>query len=69
MGEVTGPPWVGVVEGGEIHVLGYLMDYQAPWFAEFCRDQRTERRARVHRIADRLDGFARTAFSDDEQMI
>ena len=42
------------VEGGEIHVLGYLMDYEAPWFAAFCREQRAERRARVHRITDRL---------------
>src|SRR2546426_10577958 len=28
------------VEGAEIHVLGYLMDWQAPWFQEFCREQR-----------------------------
>src|SRR2546426_12607640 len=33
------------VEGAEIHVLGYLMDWQAPWFQEFCREQRRERRA------------------------
>src|SRR2546428_3538667 len=32
------------VEGAEIHVLGYLMDWQAPWFQEFCREQRRERR-------------------------
>jgi hypothetical protein len=42
------------VDGGEIHVLGYLMDYGAPWFVEFCRGQRAERRARVVRITDRL---------------
>ena len=42
------------VEGAEIHVLGYCMDYEAPWFQEFCRAQRVERRARVHRTAERL---------------
>jgi hypothetical protein len=42
------------VEGGEIHVLGYGMDAEAPWFRDFCRAQRVERRARVHRMAERL---------------
>ena len=42
------------VEGAEIHVLGYCLDYEAPWFQEFCRHQREERRARVHRMAARL---------------
>ena len=42
------------VEGAEIHVLGYLMDWQAPWFQDFCREQRRERRARVHRMVERL---------------
>jgi 3',5'-nucleoside bisphosphate phosphatase len=42
------------VEGAEIHVLGYLMDWQAPWFQEFCREQRRERRARVLRMIERL---------------
>lgn len=42
------------VEGGEIHVLGYYMDYEAPWFQEFCRAQRAERRSRIYRIAERL---------------
>jgi predicted metal-dependent phosphoesterase TrpH len=42
------------VEGAEIHVLGYYPDYQAPWFQDFCREQRRERRARVERIAARL---------------
>jgi len=42
------------VEGAEIHVLGYLMDWQAPWFQEFCREQRRERRERVRRMAERL---------------
>ena len=42
------------VEGAEIHVLGYCMDYEAAWFQEFCRAQREERRARVHRTAERL---------------
>src|SRR5262249_52973862 len=34
--------------------LGYCLDYEAPWFQNFCRAQRAERRARVHRIAARL---------------
>jgi hypothetical protein len=38
------------VEGAEIHILGYCLDYEAPWFQEFCREQRRERRARVERI-------------------
>ncbi|HXA96488.1 MAG TPA: PHP domain-containing protein, partial [Candidatus Dormibacteraeota bacterium] len=42
------------VEGAEIHILGYCMDYEAPWFQEFCRAQREERRARVYRMAERL---------------
>ena len=42
------------VEGAEIHVLGYAMEYEAEWFQEFCRAQREERRARVHRMAARL---------------
>jgi hypothetical protein len=42
------------VEGAEIHVLGYLMDWQAPWFQDFCREQRRERRERVYRMAERL---------------
>ena len=42
------------VEGGEVHVLGYCLDYEAPWFQDFCRAQREERRARVHRMAARL---------------
>jgi predicted metal-dependent phosphoesterase TrpH len=42
------------VEGAEIHILGYCMDYAAEWFQDFCRAQREERRARVHRIAQRL---------------
>jgi predicted metal-dependent phosphoesterase TrpH len=42
------------VEGAEIHILGYCMDYEARWFQDFCRAQREERRARVHRMADRL---------------
>jgi predicted metal-dependent phosphoesterase TrpH len=42
------------VEGAEIHVLGYLGDWEAPWFQDFLREQRAERVARVHRIAERL---------------
>jgi len=42
------------VEGAEIHVLGYLMDWQAPWFQEVCREQRRECLGRLHRISWRL---------------
>src|SRR3984893_1330075 len=42
------------VEGAEIHILGYLMDWQAAWFQDFCREQRRERRERVYRMAERL---------------
>jgi hypothetical protein len=42
------------VSGGEVHVLGYYVDYEAPWFQDFLRAQRAERVSRVHRIADRL---------------
>lgn len=42
------------VPGAEIHVLGYHVDWQADWFQRFLREQREERRARVHRIVERL---------------
>ncbi len=42
------------VEGAEVHILGYHLDYQAEWFQDFCRAQREERRARVIRMTDRL---------------
>lgn len=42
------------VEGAEIHVLGYFVDHEAPWFQAFLREQRAERVVRVHRIAERL---------------
>jgi predicted metal-dependent phosphoesterase TrpH len=42
------------VPGAEIHVLGYCLDWEAPWFQEFLATQRQERRQRVHRIAARL---------------
>ena len=42
------------VSGGEVHVLGYCVDYEAGWFQDFLREQRAERVARVHRIAARL---------------
>jgi 3',5'-nucleoside bisphosphate phosphatase len=38
----------------EIHVLGYFVRYEEPWFQEFLAEQRAERVARVTRIADRL---------------
>jgi 3',5'-nucleoside bisphosphate phosphatase len=44
-------------DAAEIHVLGYCMDYEAPWFQAFCREQREERRARVRRIAERLEAL------------
>jgi len=53
------------VEGAEIHVLGYLMDWQAPWFQEFCREQRRERRERVHRMAEQMTGLG-MPFDPDE---
>src|SRR6266536_1983487 len=42
------------VEGAEIHVLGYLVDHEAPWFQQFLREQRAERVARVYRMTERL---------------
>jgi 3',5'-nucleoside bisphosphate phosphatase len=42
------------VPGSEIHVLGYCVDWRADWFQAFLREQREERRARVHRIVARL---------------
>ena len=42
------------VPGAEVHVLGYYVDDTAGWFQAFLREQRAERIARVHRIADRL---------------
>jgi len=53
------------VEGAEIHVLGYLMDWQAPWFQEFCREQRRERRVRVHRMIERLAALGMLISADE----
>lgn len=41
-------------DGGEIHILGYFVEYDTEWFQTFLRQQRAERVARVHRIAARL---------------
>jgi hypothetical protein len=42
------------VPGAEIHVLGYCVDWEAPWFQKFLGAQREERRQRIYRIAERL---------------
>jgi 3',5'-nucleoside bisphosphate phosphatase len=51
------------VAGGEVHVLGYFAavsggaggdGWRTPWFQDFLGEQRAERVARVHRIAERL---------------
>jgi len=42
------------VDGGEIHILGYFLEYEAEWFQTFLREQRAERKERVYRIAARL---------------
>src|ERR1051326_3759325 len=42
------------VEGAEIHVLGYCMDWQEPWFETVLAEPRARRTARVHRIVTRL---------------
>ena len=42
------------VDGAEIHVLGYFLDLDAAWFQDFLREQRAERRARVHRVLAKL---------------
>ena len=53
------------VEGAEIHVLGYLMDWQAEWFQDFCREQRRERRSRVHRMVERLAAIGMPLDADE----
>lgn len=42
------------VERGEVHVLGYCVDWHAEWFQAFLTEQRRERAARVERICARL---------------
>ena len=42
------------VDGGEVHILGYVLDYEAEWFQAFLREQRAERKERVYRMAARL---------------
>ena len=42
------------VPGAEVHILGYFVRWREAWFQEFLREQRVERVARVHRIAERL---------------
>jgi len=53
------------VEGAEIHVLGYLMDWQAEWFQDFCREQRRQRRERVHRMVERLSALGMPVEADE----
>jgi predicted metal-dependent phosphoesterase TrpH len=53
------------VEGAEIHVLGYLMDWQAEWFQDFCREQRRERRAHIHRMVERLAAIGMPLDADE----
>jgi 3',5'-nucleoside bisphosphate phosphatase len=54
------------VEGAELHVLGYFLDLEAPWFQAFLTGQRAERRARVHRILEKL--AALNVFVDAEDV-
>ena len=42
------------VERGEVHVLGFCVDWRAEWFQAFLSEQRRERAARVERICARL---------------
>jgi len=42
------------VEHGEVHVLGFCVDWRAEWFQTFLTEQRRERAARVERICARL---------------
>jgi 3',5'-nucleoside bisphosphate phosphatase len=53
------------VPGSEIHVLGYHVDWRAPWFQEFLREQREERKARVHRIVARLTELGMPITADE----
>ncbi len=53
------------VEGAEIHVLGYFLDLEAAWFQEFLREQREERRARVHRVLAKLADLGMFVDADD----
>lgn len=42
------------VEGGEIHILGFFIDYHEEWFQAILRELREERVQRVYRMAERL---------------
>jgi 3',5'-nucleoside bisphosphate phosphatase len=53
------------VPGAEIHVLGYCVDWSAPWFQDFLREQRAERVARVHRIVERLTELGMPLTADE----
>ena len=53
------------VEGAEIHVLGYCVDWQAEWFEAFLGEQRAERTARVHRIVERLGELGLTLTAEE----
>src|SRR5436190_21387028 len=44
------------VEGAEIHVLGYCVDWQAEWFEAFLVEQRAEPTGRGQPIVDGLGG-------------
>ena len=53
------------VEGAEVHILGYCVDWQAEWFETFLAGQRAERTARVHRIVERLGELGVSLTADE----
>ena len=53
------------VEGAEVHILGYCVDWQAEWFETFLAGQRAERAARVHRIVERLGELGLSLTADE----
>jgi predicted metal-dependent phosphoesterase TrpH len=54
---VTGIEITAVREGTDVHTLGYFLDVHAPVLAEFLRDQRRQRIARLRLMLDRLSTF------------
>lgn len=51
---VSGIEITAVVEGADVHVLGYFIDLQSTSLAEFLTEQRRQRMDRVRQMIDRL---------------
>jgi predicted metal-dependent phosphoesterase TrpH len=61
---VTGVEITAMLDGRDVHVLGYFMRNDSPEFEAFLAEQRRRRIDRVHEIAERLEALGITVDAD-----